>query len=376
MIADFDSIIIGAGVIGLTVARQLAMSGEQVLVLETALRAGTDTSARNSEVIHAGLHYPTGSLKAQLCLEGRHLLYDFCEEHNVATRRLGKLIVATNALEDIKLQSIQTQATANGVHDLEWLTTSEVASLEPEIKCTAALYSPSTAILDVQGYVLALLASAEKFGTTVAFQTSFVNAKKQDGLFDVSLQGAGGETSQLKCRTLINCAGHGAHAVAAAVAGCSINLLPSRFLAKGSYCSLLGKAPFKHLVYPIPVAGALGIHATLDMTGAVRFGPDIQWVDTLDYSLPDGLPEKFAAAIQSYWPAVNTRSLAAGYCGIRPKIHGPEESFADFSIQFEDHHGVAGLVNLFGIESPGITASLAIAKYVVDGLSMAWLGNC
>ena len=302
MTADFDAIVIGAGVIGLAIARNLAMSGQQVLVLETASRAGTETSARNSEVIHAGLYYPTNSLKARFCVEGRHQLYAFCEEHGVATRRLGKLIVATSEIEEIKLQSIQAQAKANGVHDLEWLTAAQVSSLEPEIKCTAALLSPSTGILDVQGYILALLASAENCGTTLAFQTSFVSAQIRDGLFAVSMQGAGGETSQLKCRTLINCAGHGAHAVAAAIAGFPVDLLPLRFLAKGSYCSLSGKAPFKHLVYPVPVSGALGIHATLDMSGAVRFGPDIQWVDTLDYGLPEGLPEKFVGAIQSYWP--------------------------------------------------------------------------
>ncbi len=371
MTADFDAIVIGAGVIGLAIARNLAMSGQQVLVVETASRAGTETSARNSEVIHAGLYYPTNSLKAHFCVEGRHLLYAFCEEHGVATRRLGKLIVATNELEELKLQSIQAQATANGVHDLEWLTASQASSLEAEISCTAALLSPSTGVLDVQGYILALLASAEDYGTTLALQTSFVSAQIRDGLFDVSMQGAGGEASRLICRTLINSSGHGAHAVAAAIAGFSVDLLPKRFLAKGSYCSLSGKAPFKHLVYPVPVAGALGIHATLDMSGAVRFGPDIQWVDRLDYSLPEGLPEKFAGAIQSYWPAVGARSLSPSYCGIRPKIHAPNESIADFSIQFENHHGMAGLVNLFGIESPGITASLAIARHVVEGLNEA-----
>jgi L-2-hydroxyglutarate oxidase LhgO len=371
MSPDFDVIIIGAGVVGLAVARSLALFGQQVLVLEAAARAGTETSARNSEVIHAGIYYPTNSLKARLCVEGRQHLYAFCDEHGVATRRIGKLIVATTESEIAKLKSIQTQAIANGVNDLEWLTAQHVSALEPEIRCSAALLSPSTGILDVHGYVLALQASAERFGTTFAFQTKFIAAQKTDRLFDVSTLGVDGETSRLTCRTLINCAGHGAHAVAAAITGFPVGVLPPRFLAKGSYCSLSGQAPFNHLIYPVPVSGALGIHATLDMAGAVRFGPDIQWVDVLDHAMPAGLPEKFTQAVQSYWPAIDTRRLTPSYCGIRPKIHGPDEGFADFSIQFEDHHGIINLVNLFGIESPGITASLAIASHVVGGLNIA-----
>jgi L-2-hydroxyglutarate oxidase LhgO len=369
MSPDFDAIVVGAGVVGLAIARKLAMSGQQVLVLEAAARAGTETSARNSEVIHAGIYYPTNSLKARLCVGGREQLYAFCAEHGVATRRLGKLIVATTENEIAKLESIQAQAIANGVKDLEWLKAADVSAFEPEIKCSAALFSPSTGILDVQGYMLALQASTESFGTTFAFQTAFISAHKSEGLFDVSTRGVGGETSRLTCRILINCAGHGAHAVAAAITGFPVDVLPPRFLAKGSYCSLSGQAPFNHLIYPVPVSGALGIHATLDMAGAVRFGPDIQWVDVLDYAMPAGLAEKFAGAVRSFWPAVASRSLTPSYCGIRPKTHGPDESFADFTIQFEDRHGIANLVNLFGIESPGITASLSIASHVADGLS-------
>jgi L-2-hydroxyglutarate oxidase LhgO len=365
---DFDAIVVGAGVVGLAIARKLAMSGQQVLVLEAAARAGTETSARNSEVIHAGVHYPTGSLKARLCVEGREHLYAFCAEHGVATGRLGKLIVATTENETAKLKSIQAQAIANGVTDLEWLTAADASALEPEITCSAALLSPSTGILDVQSYLQALQASAGSFGTTFAFQTAFISVQKTEGLFDVSTRGVGGEISRLTCRTLINCAGHGAHAVAAAITGFPVDVLPPRFLAKGSYCSLSGQAPFNHLIYPVPVSGALGIHATLDMAGAVRLGPDIQWVDTLDYAMPAGLAEKFAGAVRSFWPAVTSRSLTPSYCGIRPKTHGPDESFADFTIQFEDCHGIANLVNLFGIESPGITASLSIASHVVGEL--------
>jgi L-2-hydroxyglutarate oxidase LhgO len=369
MSPDFDAIVVGVGVVGLAIARKLAMSGQQVLVLEAAARAGTETSARNSEVIHAGIYYPTDSLKARLCLEEREQLYAFCADHDVATRRLGKLIVATTENEIAKLKSIQTQAIANGVNSLECMTKADVSALEPEVKCSAALFSPSTGILDMQGCVLALQASTESFGTTFAFQTAFISASKREGLFDVSTHGVRGEISRLTCRTLINCAGHGAHAVAAAITGFPIEVLPPRFLAKGSYCSLSGNAPFNHLIYPVPVSGALGIHATLDMAGAVRFDPDIQWVDTLDYAMPAGLEEKFAGAVRSFWPAVTSRSLTPSYCGIRPKTHGPDEKFADFTFQFDDRHGIANLVNLFGIESPGITASLAIASHVADGLS-------
>jgi L-2-hydroxyglutarate oxidase LhgO len=368
MSADVDVIVVGAGVLGLAIAHALAMSGREVIVIEKAGTIGTATSSRNSEVIHAGIYYPTNSLKAQFCVEGRQHLYAFCTNHGVATRRLGKLIVATDANEEAKLQSIQAQAIANGVNDLQWLSARQVSTLEPEVRCTAALFSPSTGIVDVQGLMLALQASAENLGATFAFHSEFSACERHGEQFDVSTIGANGETSRITCHRLINSAGHGAHAAAKAIAGFPIERLPPRFLAKGNYCSLSGKAPFKHLIYPVPVAGALGIHATLDMTGAVRFGPDIQWVNSLNHELPEGLAEKFARAVQPYWPGVNASNLSPSYCGIRPKIHGPDKGFADFIIQFEDQHGVAGLVNLFGIESPGITASLAIAKHVVHGI--------
>jgi L-2-hydroxyglutarate oxidase LhgO len=368
MSPDFDAVVVGAGVVGLAIAREFAASGQKVLVLEKAARAGTETSSRNSEVIHAGIYYPTNSLKARLCMEGRHQLYAFCAEHGIATRRVGKLIVATDDAEETKLRSIQAQAIANGVHDLAWLTAAEVTALEPEVRCTAALLSPSTGILDVQGFMLALQAQAENHEAIFAFQTEFIGAKKNGEHFHLSTRSADGETSSLTCQTLINCAGHGGHAVAAAVAEFPAAALPPRFLAKGSYCSVSGKPPFKHLIYPVPVSGALGIHATLDMAGAVRFGPDIQWVDAIDYDMPDALPEKFAEVVKSYWPNICNRTLSPSYCGIRPKIHGPDKGFADFMVQFEGSHGLAGLVNLFGIESPGITSSLAIARHVVDGV--------
>ncbi len=328
MTADFDAIVIGAGVIGLAIARNLAMSGQQVLVLETASRAGTETSARNSEVIHAGLYYPTNSLKARFCVEGRQQLYAFCEEHGVATRRLGKLIVATSEIEEIKLQSIQAQAKANGVHDLEWLTASQASSLEPEIKCTAALLSPSTGILDVQGYILALLASAEDYGTTLAFQTSFVNAQIRDGLFGVSMQGAGGETSQLKCRTLINCAGHGAHAVAAAIVVVPLCLTEARHPSAKTPADCSAGAPGSRLTcrsdpgHVISLTGASIFLSSGLTAGATAAGAAIGLTSTFGAPTPIGwvsgaVPAAFGASV-FVASAFGATAAAAGTDGTVP----------------------------------------------------------
>jgi L-2-hydroxyglutarate oxidase LhgO len=368
MSIDFDAVVIGAGVVGLAVAREFALAGRHVLVLEKAAVAGTETSSRNSEVIHAGIYYPTGSLKARLCVEGRTLLYDYCSLRGVEAKRIGKIIVATSSDEEAKLKSIKALATANGVDDLQLLSPPEVSELEPEICCTKALLSPSTGIVDAAGFMLAVQSDAESHGAIFAFNTRFIRAEKVNGTFIVTTTGVNGESTDVLCRSLINCAGHGAHDVAMSIQGYAAAKLPPRYLAKGSYCSLSGKAPFRHLIYPVPVAGALGIHATLDTTGAVRFGPDIHWVDLMDYSIAAGTAETFVTAVQTYWPGVRSRTLSPSYCGIRPKIHGPDKSFADFQIQHESDHGLAGLTNLFGIESPGLTASLAIAKYVADNL--------
>lgn len=371
MAADFDAVIVGAGVIGLAIARLLALSGREVMVLEKAARAGSETSSRNSEVIHAGIYYPTNSLKARLCVAGRKLLYDYCASHGVETRRPGKLIVATSAEEEAKLQSIAALAKANGVDDLQWLAPERVAELEPEVRCTRALLSPSTGIVDATGFILTLQGEAETLGVGLAFNTAFLKASKHDGVFAVTASDAHDQLTDITAKNLINCAGHGAHDVAKAIAGYPVASLPPRFMAKGNYCSLSGSSPFTHLIYPVPVSGALGIHATLDMTGVVRFGPDIQWTDALDYSMPSGLPDKFASAVETYWPGVLGRTLTPSYCGIRPKNHGPSEGFADFAIHQNAEHGMAGLANLFGIESPGLTAALAIAEYVERGLSAA-----
>jgi L-2-hydroxyglutarate oxidase LhgO len=364
MAVDFDTVIVGAGVIGLAIARQLSRSGQQVLVLEKAGRAGTETSSRNSEVIHAGIYYPAGSLKARLCVEGREMLYDFCASHGVATKRLGKLIVAAAAEDEAKLHSIASLATANGVDDLQRLSQEEVSRLEPGVRCTKALFSPSTGIVDATGFMLALQGEAETLGASFAFNCVFMSARKHDDGFIITASDSNSESTDITCGSLVNCAGHGAHDVAGMIQGYPAAKLPPRYLAKGNYCSVSGGAPFKHLIYPVPVSGALGIHATLDLAGAVRLGPDIQWIDELEYSLPSGLPETFASAVEAYWPGVSERTLTPSYCGIRPKIHGPGQSFADFEIQNHAEHGIPGLTNLFGIESPGLTASLSIAELV------------
>ena len=371
MTLDFDTVVVGAGVIGLAIARELSFAGQTVLVIERAPRAGTETSSRNSEVIHAGIYYPKGSLKSRLCVEGNQLLYSYCASSGVAHKRLGKLIVATSLAEEVKLGVIKQQADVNGVADLQWLSKEQVCELEPEVLCTKALFSPSTGIVDAVGFMTALRGEAELLGANFSFNTTFMSATQHKNIFTITASDLSGETVDISSRQLINCAGHGAHQVAASVAGIDATRLPPQYFAKGSYCNASGKSPFTHLIYPVPVSGALGIHATLDLAGAVRFGPDIQWNDAVDYSTPPGLPEALSAAVVHYWPHVMDRKLSPAYCGVRPKIHGPGSGFADFCVQTKAQHGVDGLVNLFGIESPGLTASLALSKFVANHLEKA-----
>jgi L-2-hydroxyglutarate oxidase LhgO len=366
MSTDFDAVVIGAGVIGLAIARELALGGRSVLVLEKNSGIGLETSSRNSEVIHAGIYYPKDSLKGRFCVDGRELLYDYCSSRGVSAKRIGKLIVATSFQEEAKLNTILAAAHVNGVKDLRVLSQSEAREIEPEVLCTKALFSPSTGIVDSSAYLLALQGDAETMGAGFAFNVSFVNANRPGDHWLVQARDEQGGVTDITSLHLFNCAGHGGHEAARAVAGYDPTHLPPQFFARGNYCSVSGASPFKHLVYPVPVPGALGIHSTLDMGGAVRFGPDIQWIDKPDYALPLGLPEKFASAVSSYWPAVQDRELTPTYCGIRPKIHGPQSGFADFLIQDETQHGLPGLVNFFGIESPGLTSSLAIAKVAVQ----------
>ena len=359
-----DTLVIGAGVVGLAVARAVARSGRDVLVVEKAAAIGSGTSSRNSEVIHAGIYYQPGSLKAHLCVEGKALLYDFCERAGVEARRVGKLIVAQTEMEVAKLEALQKTARQNGVDDLTWMTSAEAARLEPELVCAGALHSPSTGIVDSHGLMLALQGDAEAHGATVALRTRFVSGEITSNGISAELQDEEGNTMQIACRALVNCAGHGAHSVAAGLEGYDRSLLPPRFLAKGSYCNVVGRSPFSRLIYPIPVPGALGTHVTLDQQGRARLGPNIEWVESENYYVSDRIVEEFAKACEGFWPGVRDRELTPAYCGIRPKVHGPQEAFADFIIQGPDAHGVPGLVNLFGIESPGLTSSLAVANRV------------
>ncbi|HTN96013.1 MAG TPA: NAD(P)/FAD-dependent oxidoreductase [Nordella sp.] len=358
-----DIVVIGAGVVGLAVARALALAGREVLVLEARNAIGTETSSRNSEVIHAGIYYPQGSLKAELCVLGRQLLYQYCAERRIAHSRLGKLIVAGPAEIDA-LRRLQDFARRNGVDDLIWLDRQEALAREPEIDCAAALFSPSTGIVDVHGLMLSYLGDLETLGGVVAFNTE-VRAATATGQGFRLLVDSGGPFA-LQCNDLVNCAGLGAQSLASRIDGLKPETIPKLRLAKGNYFRLAQKAPFRHLIYPMPQQGGLGVHLTLDLGGQARFGPDVEWIETIDYKVSDARRAEFEAAIRQYWPSLPNHAIFPDYCGIRPKLHGPGEPAADFVIQGPPVHGVPGLVNLYGIESPGLTSSLAIAARVAE----------
>lgn len=358
-----DCIVVGAGVVGLAVARQLALSGREVVILEAADAIGTGTSSRNSEVIHAGIYYPTGSLKARLCVAGRDALYAYCRERGIEHRRLGKLIVATDEEQRGKLAAIRAQAAANGVDDLYEITGGEARALEPELRCVAALVSPSTGIIDSHGLMLALQGEAEDHGAVLAVLSPVTGGRVTDDGIVVEVGGA--DPTRLACRTLVNAAGLSAQAVAAAIDGVPPASIPPQRLAKGNYYALAqGRSPFARLVYPVPEDGGLGVHLTLDLAGQARFGPDVEWVDRIDHSVDPRRADAFYASIRRYWPGLSDGALVPAYCGIRPKLSGPGEPAADFVIQGPETHGVPGLVQLYGIESPGLTACLAIADRV------------
>jgi L-2-hydroxyglutarate oxidase LhgO len=355
-----DVVVIGAGVVGLAVARALAQRGREVLVLEAAERFGSGVSARNSEVIHAGIYYPRGSLKARLCVAGRDLLYAFCREHGIAHRRCGKLIVASGAAQAAELGRIRAGALANGV-ELTPLSRIEARALEPQLVCAAALHSPLTGIVDAHAFMLALLAQAEGAGAQLACNSAVTGLALVSGAFQVAVNGA---APSLEARTLINSAGLNAPQLARLMAGFPASQVPVAYFAKGSYFSLSGRAPFARLIYPLPEPEALGVHLTLDLAGRARFGPDLQWVGECDYAVDPARATSFYGAIRAWWPELPDGALEPAYAGIRPKIAGPGRPPADFRIDGEAAHGVRGLVQLFGIESPGLTASLAVAEHV------------
>ena len=365
---DVDCVVIGAGVVGLAIARALAQSGREVLVAEATEAIGTGTSSRNSEVIHAGIYYPAGSLKARLCVRGKHLLYAYCAERGIPHRRLGKLIVATSAEQAAQLEGIAQRARANGVDDLQFISGEDAMRLEPALQCTAALVSPSTGIVDSHALMLAYQGDAENAGAQCVFHTPLVSGRvRPEGGFD--LQFGGDDAMSLSCNVLINSAGLQAPALARRIDGVPAASIPTDYLCKGSYFTLSGRAPFSRLIYPVPQHAGLGVHLTLDMGGQAKFGPDTEWVGTEDYTLDPARAEVFYAAVRSYWPALPDDALAPGYTGIRPKISGPHEPAADFVIAGPAAHGVRGLVNLFGIESPGLTSSLALAEETLARLA-------
>lgn len=358
----FECVVIGAGVVGLAVARSLAQAGREVLVLEAASTHGTGVSSRNSEVIHAGLYYTPGSFKGRLCVAGRHALTAFCAARAIPTVRCGKLVVATDPAEEPALHDLAARARANGVEGLRLLTAAEAQALEPALNCTAALLSPATFILDTHAFMLALRADAEAAGAIFAFRAPLTEIVCEIVGFTIST--SGDAPAQLQCNRLVNAAGLGAVALAHAISGLAKHHVPPSHLSKGSYFSLTGASPFRHLIYPLPIRGGAGIHLTLDLAGQARFGPDVEPVDKIDYAVDPHRAESFYGAIRRYWPALPDGALVPSYAGIRPKIV-PADRMTDFLIQGPPIHGVPGLVNLFGIESPGLTASLAIAEHAV-----------
>jgi L-2-hydroxyglutarate oxidase LhgO len=367
-----DVVVVGAGVVGLAVASALAGSGLEVWIVEREAAIGTGVSSRSSEVVHAGLYYRSGALKSRLCVRGKALLYEHCADSGVPHRRCGKLVVARGADEAAGLAALQAQAAANGVDDLRLLDRDQARRLEPALECDAALWSPSSGIVDSHALMLSLLGRAEAGGATLALRSRFERAEPVAGGWRVRVvaQGGAADVAVFHARWIVNAAGLAAQAVAAAIDGFEPAHVPPRRLAKGHYFACAVRCPFSRLIYPLPAEGGLGVHLTLDLAGQARFGPDVEWLPEgvadrdLDYAVDPTRAAAFAAAVRHYWPALPDGALLPAYGGIRPKLSGPGEPAADFRIDGPSRHGVAGVVQLFGIESPGLTASLAIAEEV------------
>jgi L-2-hydroxyglutarate oxidase LhgO len=369
-----DAVVIGAGVVGLAVGRALAMRGLETIVLERENAIGTGTSSRNSEVIHAGIYYPTGSLKARLCVAGRRALYGYCASHGVEHRRCGKLLVASSDAQRARMAGIQAQAAANGVDDLRVLDRAQVLAMEPELNAVAALHSPSTGIVDTHGLMLAYLGDMGAAGGALALLSPVLAMQARGGEGHV-LQIGGEAAMELGARIVVNSAGLWAPPLAATFAGLAPAFVPRARYAKGNYFSLTGRAPFAHLIYPLPEEAGLGTHLTLDLAGQARFGPDVEWIDpasadAIDYRVDPSRAAAFEADIRRYWPGLPQGALAPAYSGVRPKLQSPGEAAADFVLQGPADHGVPGLMNLFGIESPGLTSSLALADEVLRRLAL------
>ena len=361
-----DCVVVGAGVVGLAVARALAMAGREVVVLEAHETIGTETSSRNSEVVHAGIYHPQGSNMARLCVEGRRMLYRYCDDRGVTYSKCGKLIVATTEPETETLVSIKTRAEANGVEGMRLLSAAEATAIEPELSCTGALLSPATGIVDSHRFMVALRSDAEDSGTIIAFHSPMERGRVVDGGLEIDVGGA--DPVSLRARLLVNSGGLHAPELARRIDGAIYDTIPIAYYAKGNYFRLSGASPFSRLIYPVPVPGGLGVHLTVDLGGQARFGPDVEWIDSLDYRVDPARHAAFVAAARRIWPEVDPERLKPGYAGIRPKLSGPGGPPSDFVISGPAAHGCTGLVNLFGIESPGLTASLAIATRVANVL--------
>lgn len=364
-----DCVVIGAGVVGLACAREMALAGHEVVVLEAALAIGTETSSRNSEVVHGGLYYPPGSLKATACVDGRRRLYDYCDLKKIPYNRCGKLIVATSDAEAEVLARIMARAEQNGVEAMAWMTPEQVTEIEPEIRCVTALFSGETGVIDSHAYMLALQGDLEDAGGVIAFGARVVRSQVVPGGVTLTVRMDDGEETEILARQLITNAGLHAQTLLETMEGFPVSQRPVLRYAKGNYFACSATSPFKRLIYPAPEPGGLGVHVTFDLGGQLRFGPDVEWVETLDYAVDPDRSQSFYAAIRKYWPGLPDNSIHPAYSGIRPKLMNMGEP-ADFVIQGPAQHGVPGLVNMLGIESPGLTASLSLASSARDALSL------
>lgn len=361
---EVDVVVVGAGVVGIAVARALAQAGREVIVLDAAEGIGTETSSRNSEVIHAGIYYPQGSLMARFCVQGRRMLYRYCDERGVPYANCGKLIVATSAAETEMLAGIKARAEANGVEGMRFLTAAEAVAMEPNLSCTGALFSPTTGVLDSHAYMLALQGDAEHGGAVFVFHSPVEGGRVVEEGVELSVGGA--DPMRLRARLVVNAAGLHACPLARAIEGMPRQLIPQEYFAKGNYFTLVGKSPFSRLIYPVPVPGGLGVHITIDLGGQARFGPDVEWIERIEYVVDPRRADSFYDAVRRYWPGLKDGQIQPGYAGIRPKIVPKGAPGQDFVVQGRAVHGIPSLINLFGIESPGLTAAIALAEHVVE----------